>query len=73
MPLRQNSTEMSAPWEWNLCVTERLERTRGTVTGEFPQSAVFRGATVSGSRRWGLRCSLRTASGKGIHLDEQTA
>ncbi|MCY3734692.1 MAG: hypothetical protein OXG42_10465, partial [Chloroflexi bacterium] len=85
-------------------VTERLERARGTVTGEFPESAMFHGVRRNGERVATLRfelqqayddelnvlvnisttealgrkdnvndIDLRTASGKRIHLDEQTA
>ena len=85
-------------------VTERLERARGTVTGEFPESAVFHGVRRNGERVATLRFELQqayddelnvlanivttealgrkdnvndidlwTASGRRIHLDEQTA
>ena len=85
-------------------VTERLERARGTVTGEFPETAVFHGVRRNGERVAALRfelqqafddelhvlvnitttealgrkdnvndIDLRTATGKRIHLDEQTA
>ena len=85
-------------------VTERLERAQGTVTGEFPETAVFHGVRRNGERVATLRfelqqayddelnvlvnitttealgrkdnvndIDLRTASGKRIHLDEQTA
>ena len=85
-------------------VTERLERARGTVTREFPETAVFHGVRRNGERVATLRLELqqaydeelnvlvnitttealgrkdnindidlRTASGKRIHFDEQTA
>lgn len=85
-------------------VTERLERAQGTVTAEFPETAVFDGVRRNGERVATLRfelqqafgdelnvlvnittteqlgrkdnvndIDLRTASGKRIHLDEQTA
>ena len=85
-------------------VIERLDRAQGTVTGEFPETAVFHGVRRNGDRVATLRfelqqayddelnvlvnlttteefgrkdnindIDLRTASGKRIHLDEQTA
>ena len=85
-------------------VIERLERAQGTVTGEFPETAVFHGVRRNGDLVETLRfelqqayddelnvlvnlttteefgrkdnvndIDLRTASGKRIHLDEQTA
>ena len=42
-------------------VTERLERARGTVTGEFPESAVFHGVRRNGERVATLRFELQQA------------
>ena len=90
-------------WRRTPAAPNGWERARGTVTGEFPETAVFHGVRRNGERVATLRfelqqayddelnvlvnittealgrkdnindIDLRTASGKRIHLDEQTA